>query len=197
MVVCSWNRAQRAGHSAPIARRATRCQSLSVASLAAATAPSERNGGQNLFKVIVFTALTLGNALGSVPAVANNAADKQRIIASFSKLKEGFVQRDAKIVREVMTPDGILTTPFYRAPFSVDEVVSRLEIFDIKSHATHELKIEIIDRETALMTLFTSFEGTFDGTPLPPWVFASAVWTKDGEEWRVKSYQETAVDAPR
>ena len=115
---------------------------------------------------------------------------------TFESLKKAFVEHDAATIKNHMTEDGLLITPFYRAALSVDEINASLGTFQLQSHDSHQTKVSPVGSDAALMTLYTSFSGTFDGKPLPPWVFASALWVKQDDDWRVKLYQETAVDAP-
>ena len=115
---------------------------------------------------------------------------------TFESFKKGFVEQDGAAIKKYMTEDGLLITPFHGGALSVDEVVASLSDFQIQSHDSHKLKVSPVGPDAALMTLYTSLSGTFYGKPLPPWVFASALWVKQDDDWRVKLYQETAVNAP-
>ncbi|WP_353374972.1 hypothetical protein [Microbulbifer sp. NBRC 101763] len=46
------------------------------------------------------------------------------------------------------------------------------------------------------MTMYTSFEGSFEDKPVSAWLFTSSLWVKEQGLWRLKLLQETIVEAP-
>ena len=145
--------------------------------------------------------IVFANAIGlmflmALPSSASEEDLYAEIRPAFESLKKAFYEQDGAALKNYMTEDGLLITPFYRAALTVDEVAASLGTFKVQNHNSHQVKVIPVGPNAALMTLYTSFLGTFDGKPLPPWVFASALWVKQGDDWRVKIYQETAVDTP-
>ncbi len=134
--------------------------------------------------------------LAASPLSASDADMATALEAKLKAFKAAFIKQDGATIKSMMAKDGLLITPFYGAA-TPEEVVDRLSTFQIKSHDSHDVKVTPLGSDDGLMTLYSSLKGTFNGKPLPPWVFASAVWVKEDGAWRVKLYQETTVDAPR
>jgi ketosteroid isomerase-like protein len=130
------------------------------------------------------------------PARAADADAVAGIKAAFDNLKSAFLRQDGATVKAIMTEDGILAMPFYRAALSANEVASTLSELKVRNHDSHDLKVTMLGPDTGVITLYTSFDGTYKDTPLPPWVFASGLWVKQDGAWRLKLYQETTVDGP-
>ncbi|WP_421726160.1 nuclear transport factor 2 family protein [Bauldia sp.] len=130
------------------------------------------------------------------PASASDAEMVAEVEATLETLKKAFVDRDGATIKQIMTEDGLLITPYYHAAMTPDEVAANLSTLLIESHASHQVNVRPLGPGRSLMTLYTSFEGTYDGRPLPRWVFSSAVWVRRDDGWRVELYQETVVDAP-
>lgn len=147
-------------------------------------------------KLLVFANVIGFTLLVASPSAASDADLLAEINPAFESLKRGFMEQDGTAIAKYMTEDGLLITPYYAAALTVDEVAASLNQLQLQSHDSHDVRVSPVGPNVALMTLYTSFSGTFDGKPLPPWVFSSAEWVKQDNEWRVRLYQETTVDAP-
>ena len=135
-------------------------------------------------------------AIVALPQSASAADMEAELKAKLETLRGAFIDKDGAKIKAMMTKDGLLITPFFSAALTPDEITDKLSAWPIRSNDSHRVVVTPLDADTGLMTLYTSFEGTFDGKPLPPWVFATAVWVKQDGAWRTKLYQETAVNAP-
>lgn len=133
--------------------------------------------------------------LAASPLSASDADMTTALETKLKTFKTAFAKKDGATIKNIMTKDGLLITPFYGVA-TADDVMAKLDTFKIDRHTSYNVKVTPLGADDALMTLYTDFEGTFDGKPLPAWVFASAVWIKQDGAWRVKLYQETVVNKP-
>ncbi|WP_421724480.1 nuclear transport factor 2 family protein [Bauldia sp.] len=172
---------------------------LIAAALPVKLAAIELQGVRKEMKTLLVPFVVVSCGLGvAVPAAyADEAADSQAIVESLERLKAGFRDQDATVVREVMTPDAVFVTPLYGAPFTVNQVVRTLIDLEITDDETHSPNVTFMNDDTAFLTFRTSFDGTYSGErPSWSWVFTSSLWKRDGDEWRVSFLQETPIDAP-
>ena len=147
-------------------------------------------------KCLMFAGLVVAALLPAIPSSASDADLLAEINPAYQSLRRAFVDHDGSVIKQYMTADGLLVTPFYGGALTTDQIAESLGRFDIERHDSHQLKVTPVGSDAALMTLYTSFTGTYDGKPLPAWVFASGLWVRQEDGWRLKLYQETAVDAP-
>lgn len=141
----------------------------------------------------LLTALALSTLVAGSPASADEAViDEIRIVAA--ELEVAFENQDAAAIKSMTTSDHVAVTPYYRRAYPTDEVIATLGALDYDITAADPAVITVLGPETALVVQTKSFEGTFQGVPIPGRVYASALWVKQDGAWREKIYQETAID---
>ncbi|GAA5441996.1 hypothetical protein Misp06_00157 [Microbulbifer sp. NBRC 101763] len=90
----------------------------------------------------------------------------------------------------------MIVTPYYKEALGPGQVVEKFRTLDIKKHSSYKVSITPLSAKTALMTMYTSFEGSFEDKPVSAWLFTSSLWVKEQGLWRLKLLQETIVEAP-
>ncbi|WP_421724256.1 DUF4440 domain-containing protein [Bauldia sp.] len=131
-------------------------------------------------------------ALWTAAAQAEDAAIAE-IRAAALALDVAFAGQDAEGILALITDDHVAVTPYYGRPFLVDKQLSTLDDLDYDIVAEEPAEITLIDTHTALATQIKAYVGTFEGEPIAPLVFASAVWVRQDGKWLELLYQETAI----
>ncbi|WP_421724257.1 nuclear transport factor 2 family protein [Bauldia sp.] len=131
-------------------------------------------------------------ALWVAAAQAEDAVIAEIRAAAFA-LDEAFTNQDAERIKALVTENHMAVTPYYGRRFMVDEELLTLDALDYSIVSEEPAEITIIDSGTALSTQIKSYTGTFEGEPITPHVFASAVWVKQDGNWLQLLYQETAI----
>ncbi|WP_444901955.1 DUF4440 domain-containing protein [Microbulbifer sp. SSSA007] len=130
----------------------------------------------------------------ATPASAAKLDDE--LNSRMEALKMAFMQHDGNAIKEIMTRDGLIVTPYYTEALGPGQVVEKFRTLNIKKHSSYKVSITPLSAKTALMTMYTSFEGSFEDKPVSAWLFTSSLWVKEQGLWRLKLLQETIVEAP-
>jgi ketosteroid isomerase-like protein len=145
---------------------------------------------RNMFAAVALLALVHS---GSASA---DTADDNAVLAlkqAADALDIAFENQDPKAITELMTADHVAVTPYYAAAFAVDRLLGTLDHLTYTITATETTGVSLIGPETALVTQRKSYEGTFEGRPMPARVYATALWVRQDGHWLEKLYQETAI----
>ena len=64
---------------------------------------------------------------------------------------------------------------------------------NVKSFDLADTKVRQLSPDIAILTYNVTQDVTCDGKKLPPKLFATAIYVRQGGKWRWTSYQETAL----
>lgn len=129
-----------------------------------------------------------------VPADADEAADIAALRSDMAALGQAFADRNADVIRAMMTSDHLAVVFVYNGPQTVDEQIASLKELDVETYDSIQPTISILGPDAALVTSEQSYRGTFRGNPLPGRVFVSEVWVRIDGKWLQKFYQETIME---
>jgi hypothetical protein len=129
------------------------------------------------------------------PGTAEERRKLQDTLTALEKQTwEALRQRDAGAIRALWADDfvGVLASGVRRTR---QEVLDTLPDLKITSASVDEVKLLVLDRDAALLTYTVTRKSTFKGADLAPNCYASSVWVRRGDRWRIMFYQETPVAA--
>ena len=110
------------------------------------------------------------------------------------RLDRAFVQQDSATIMAMVTPDQVAITPYLRKPVPIAGQIETLAEFKARLFDITPAVVDLIGEDAALLTFEKSYEGTFEGRPLPARVYVSSLWTKESGTWLQRLYQETAIE---
>jgi ketosteroid isomerase-like protein len=143
-----------------------------------------------------FLAVSLIAALAMHPQVssADEASVHDDVKQAQVRLDQAFVQQDSAAIMALVTADQVAITPYLRRPVPIAGQIETLAAFKARLFDITPAEVDLIGEGAALLTYEKSYEGTFEGRPLPARVFVSSLWEKEDGKWRQRLYQETAID---
>jgi hypothetical protein len=125
-------------------------------------------------------------------------ADDNTILAvqqAAEALDIAFENQDGAAIKELTTTDHVAVTPYYGGAFAVDRLLGALGVLTYTITDAGNTEVSLLGPETAVVTQQKSYEGSFEGRPMPGRVYATALWVRQDGHWLEKLYQETAIDA--
>lgn len=141
--------------------------------------------------VVSYTILVVA---GIAPAQAYDADTIGVINEAATALDLAFARQDKEAVRQLMTPDHIAVTPYYRGPQNIiDQLKSLPELKYQQTILGEGVPIMLLGPAVALRTFSADLRGDFKGQKLPALVYVSEIWVKYDEGWREKFYQATTL----
>lgn len=146
---------------------------------------------QKLVQAVSFiAALATASTLSSADEAASRSDVKQAQI----RLDQAFVQQDSATIMSLVTANQVAITPYLRRPVPIVGQIATLAAFKARLFDITPAEVDLIGEDAALLTFEKSYEGTFEGRPLPARVFVSSLWEKEDGKWRQRLYQETSID---
>jgi hypothetical protein len=133
----------------------------------------------------------------SAVAVADDAATIDEIKKAATVLDEAYSKQDAALIETMVSPDHRSTTPYYGKTMTTAEQIETLEAFKSEIFDVTDEVVDLLGDNAALVTFEKSYEGTFEGKPLPKRVAVSEIWIKSDGTWLQRLYQETSIDPGR
>jgi len=125
---------------------------------------------------------------------ADEASIRDDVQRAQIQLDQAFVQQDSAAIMAMVTPDQVAITPYLRKPVPIEGQIATLAKFKARLFDITPAEVDLIGEDAALLTYEKSYDGTFEGRPLPARVFVSSLWTKESGTWLQRLYQETAID---
>ena len=138
--------------------------------------------------------LVVGLVAFSNAAFADEASIRDAVKQAQIRLDQAFVARDSATIEALVEPDQVAITPYLGKPAPIAGQIETLEAFKARLFDITPAEVDLIGEDAALLTFEKSYEGTFEGRPLPARVYVSSLWSKESGTWRQRLYQETAID---
>jgi len=125
---------------------------------------------------------------------ASDAAEIKATIAKREKQAlETFKTHDKKLYAELCLPDFYEITSEGTINTLQDEL-KELDDYVLGDYRMEDVVVTVLSRTTALIRYKIHAQYTFKGKPLPvESILATAVWVKEGNEWKAATYQEVKV----
>jgi len=141
---------------------------------------------RNVFLAIAVLLCAGGNS----PA---GEASITKLKSAIDQLNRGFETNNAEVVDRLLTPEHIAVTPYYGGPKSRAEQIRTLADHKFTEYTSGKMQIQLLNKETALITYPLTLKGSYQGKPVSPRNFAAAVWVLRDGNWQEAYYQETAL----
>ena len=93
----------------------------------------------------------------------------------------------------MMTADHIAVSSYYGAPQTVAEQIASLPELKYEQTIVGAVKVDVLGPDAALRTFTARLDGTYQGKPVPPPVFVTAIMVRQDGQWKERLYQITAV----
>ncbi len=101
---------------------------------------------------------------------------------------------DADAVKGLMTEDHVCVTRAFQSYTRADQLKA-LPDFKYTDRQVSDLRVTVVNKDTAFVTLRAVTKGTYKGKPFTSTVLAGATWISRDGKWLEASYQETPVPA--
>ncbi|WP_444921462.1 nuclear transport factor 2 family protein [Microbulbifer sp. CnH-101-G] len=146
------------------------------------------------YKLISYLLIAGGLLLASASTLGSNL--DMELKSRMGSFKAAFMEHNGETIKEIMTKDGLIVTPYYKRPLTSGQIAAKFKALKIKKHPSYKISVMPLGPKTALMTMYTSFEGSFEDDPVSAWLFTASIWVKEQGVWRLKLLQETMTEAP-
>jgi uncharacterized protein (TIGR02246 family) len=115
---------------------------------------------------------------------------QEAITAMERRAWEAVKARDAKAFSDLFAADGTMADA--GGINSRDTFLQTLSDLIISEYSLSDIKVMMIDKDSALITYKADVKGSFKGQAFPPNPnYVSSIWTKRGGKWMAVYHQET------
>jgi hypothetical protein len=134
--------------------------------------------------------LKTGQSLQPASAGKGKSSLEETIISMEKRAWEAVKARDTKAFSDLFAADGLMADSM---GFSTREgFFKTLPDLTINEYTLSDLKVMMIDKDSALITYKAEVKGSFKGQAFPPNpAYVSSIWTKRNGKWIAIYHQET------
>jgi len=129
-----------------------------------------------------------------LPAMADEAATIAEIRAAVVEVDQAYADEDLATIERLTTSDHVSIAPRYGGAALKEGQLATFEALERRNFDYSPIEVELLAPDIALVGFEKSYEGTFQGVPLPPRVIVSEVWLRRDGTWRQRLYQETPIE---
>jgi uncharacterized protein (TIGR02246 family) len=132
-------------------------------------------------------------ALAAVsPSLASDV--KEDIVAAEKNAWKAYANHDAKAYGDSMTEDAIVAAATGGTLTGKQAILADLSstACKVKSYEIGDTKVRQLSADAAVLTYNFTQDVTCGANKLPPKIFATSIYVRQGSKWRWTSYQETA-----
>lgn len=159
-------------------------------SLAVEKQPLQKFQELTLMKPMVL--LVLGVLIGAGAAKEDEGGVKE-IRQAMRSLNDAFAKGQPDAIKRLTTGEHVAITPYYGGPRSIAEQLKNLADLKVPDYVAGEIDVQLLTKETALVTYPLTQKGTYQGKPVAPKNYVAAVWVYKDGKWLEASYQETPL----
>jgi uncharacterized protein (TIGR02246 family) len=131
-----------------------------------------------------------GNSSRPMSAMKGKDSLQEAITGMERRAWEAVKARDTKAFSDIFAADGMMTDGsgiVTRAGF-----LQTLSDLTISEYTLSDIKVMMIDKDSALIIYKADVKGSFKGQAFPPnATYVSSIWTKRGGKWMAVYHQET------
>jgi hypothetical protein len=114
---------------------------------------------------------------------------EQAIVA----LNQAFEKQDKETMKRLMADDHVAVTSYYGGPLSRAEQFNSIPDLKLAEYRAGKMQFRPLGKDVVLVTYPLEMKGTYQGKPVSPRSFATAVWVNRGGQWQETFYQETPL----
>jgi hypothetical protein len=142
--------------------------------------------------VLVAGLVAMPLAQGASKADSDKAAAEKAIVAAEQKVIEAIAKGDLGAFKGLVSSDGWSISP--NGPMANSEFEKNFKQAKIEpGWKINETRVIWVASNSAVLLYKWTGKGTFMGQPLPPVVYSSTVWHRNGDKWVAVFHQETAA----
>ena len=141
------------------------------------------------------TANANANANAAKPVAA--APTKESLMAIEKSGWEAWMNKDAKAFEELLSSRYVGFGPAGRLDKASAITSLTNPKCEVKSYSLSDDQLNMIGNDVAVLSFKGAQDGTCDGTKLPANLWASAVYVREGDNWRAVYYSENAATDPK
>ena len=143
--------------------------------------------------IVAATLLALGALAFSQAAKSKNSSD-DKLISAEKQLWEAWKNKDGGPFQQSLTDDSVMIdqTGIVQGKDKAVQSIAKSPC-DVKSYSVGDIKVDWVNKDTALLTYKADADATCNGQKVPPSVYASSIWVNKGGKWLTAFHQETAV----
>lgn len=167
------------------------------------TAPAPRSRTRTHFKeidlmkkreVVAVGLLVFGTFGFSQSAKDKNSNVEQKLTSSEKQLWEAWKNKDIAPFKQSLTDDSVMIdqTGIVQGKDKALDSMTKTPC-DVKSYSLGDVKVNWIDKDSALLSYKADVDATCGGQKTPPSVYASSIWVKKKSQWQTVFHQETPV----
>ena len=141
-----------------------------------------------------------GQASAPTPAVKPAHAAKaaafalpEALMAKEKAIIAAVVAHDKTAFQKELAPDASLVDE--SGYVSVADFLGAFDKMKAESATPSDMKVIVLNPNTALVTYKLDQKGSFDGHPWPPVVYATTTWVNHGGAWHAAFHQESTAAA--
>jgi len=143
-------------------------------------------------KSVMLTAVAAALVIGAGAAKEDDGAVKE-IRQAMRTLNDAFAKGQPDAIKRLTTAGHVAITPYYGGPRSIAEQLNNLADLKVPEYVAGESDVQLLTKETALVTYPLTQKGTYKGKPVAPKNYVAAVWVLKDGKWLEASYQETPL----
>lgn len=128
------------------------------------------------------------------PAIAGDL--KEELIAQEKAAWHEWVDGDGAAYGDRLTEDAVLAVAGDGITTGRDAIMADIESHDceIENLGFADFKLRQLSDEIAILTYTATSETTCQGQSLPGTVYSTSIYVRQGDQWRITSYQETPLE---
>jgi len=129
-------------------------------------------------------------------ATADEAESIAEVKAAVAAIEQAFADQDLPTIERMFTSDHISIATRYGGPVLLPEQFATVDRLKRTTFDVTPYHVRMIGDDAAMVTYEQSYDGTYDGEPLPPRVVVSQIWLMEEGAWKQLLYQETPIAPP-
>jgi len=146
------------------------------------------------FVLLAVALLAFGTLGFSQAGKGKNSDVEQKLTAAEKQMWEAWKNKDMSPFKEQLTDDTVMVdmTGITQGKDKAVDFMTKNPC-DVKSYSLGDIKVDWLDKDTALVTYKADTDATCGGQKTPPTVYASSIWVKKNGKWQGAFHQETAA----
>jgi hypothetical protein len=144
--------------------------------------------------VVALALLALGVLGFSQAGKGKSSGSDEKLISSEKQLWEAWKNKDVAPFQQSLTDDSVMIdqTGIVQGKDKAVESMAKSPC-DVKSYSVGDIKVDWVNKDTALLTYKAESDATCSGQKAPSPVYASSIWVNKSGKWLTAFHQETAA----
>jgi ketosteroid isomerase-like protein len=152
---------------------------------------------KNLYLVVITLLITATFCIAQTDATSKSESKDegkksidQMIVSKSKEVWEAYKSRDIAAIKALSAEEYVAFT--MSGPGTLQQDIATIDKLNIENYTLDGPKVLMASKDVAILRYTCDLKGSFDGKPFRP-VYATEVWVKRGDKWKILSYTETPV----